>query len=265
MGVVSSSFLLLLFLGEITGLYRKLADALRELTISNLRLEQRVAERTQDLRNALTTKDKTLAERDVLLREVYHRVKNNLQVIDTLVMLQASLLPDEWAEKVLQLRPRVKALGLVHQQLMESKDLATFSAMGFLDDLCRSLATAFAASDCGITLRVEAEPVPVDLDVAIPLGLLVTEMVSNAFKHAFPDHQGGEIVVCFSCQPPRMARLVVADTGCGISEMVPDGTVGSQIIEALVTQIEGEKLVRVMNGTSVEITFPYPRGSLNDG
>ena len=62
-----------------------------------------------------------------------------------------------------------------------------------------------------------------------------------------------------------MARLVVTDTGCGISEMVPDGTVGSQIIEALVTQIEGEKLVKVLNGTSVEITFPYSRGSLNDG
>jgi two-component sensor histidine kinase len=270
-GMISASFLLLLLLGEITSLYRRLGHALRSLTVVNRTLEQRVAKRTQELevanrnlRNALETTDNALREKNLLLREVYHRVKNNLQVVDSLLLLQASRLPDTAGEALMDLRPRVNALGLVHQQLMQSADLATFSITAFLDDLCRSLGVSFGVEDRGIILRMDAEPVPVDLDLAIPLGLLITELVSNAIKHAFPSGQGGEILVRFQLSSPGRARITVADTGRGMPENIPDNTMGRQIIEALLLQMEAEMQVINSNGTTVDVSLPFGEGYNDD-
>jgi two-component sensor histidine kinase len=185
-------------------------------------------------------------------------------VVDSLLLLQASRLPDTAGEALMDLRPRVNALGLVHQQLMQSADLATFSITAFLDDLCRSLGVSFGVEDRGIILRMDAEPVPVDLDLAIPLGLLITELVSNAIKHAFPSGQGGEILVRFQLSSPGRARITVADTGRGMPENIPDNTMGRQIIEALLLQMEAEMQVINSNGTTVDVSLPFGEGYNDD-
>jgi two-component sensor histidine kinase len=229
---------------------------------ANLELERRVAERTADLtaaNEALTqvVADRTaaLAQRDLLLKEVYHRVKNNLQIIDSLVVVQASRSDDpKMTQALLGLRSRIYALGLVHQQLMGSGNLRTFDIAPFLRELSANLLHGIGSD--GVSLSVEAETLDVGLDFAIPLSLLATELVTNSLKHAFPDGTG-QISVILRSGADGAVVLIVADNGRGSSDnnaanhtMVG---IGLTIIEELVAQIEGTMNVRHDNGTRTEI------------
>ena len=206
----------------------------------------------------------SLKEKETLLREVYHRVKNNLQIVDSLVSMQASRLNDPQAKDALaDLRRRVHALGLVHQQLMQSKDLATFDVRPFLDELCANLAVSSGADERGIRVAVEAEPLRADLDFAVPLGLLVTELVTNALKHGFPNGQAGGVLVSLLTEPSDTVILAVADDGTA-GERNPvqtSGGVGLRIAKALVMQLEGRMDVVQDNGTRVMVTMPRPEAA----
>ncbi len=212
-----------------------------------------------DLKRAIAEKDTLIHERNLLLREVYHRVKNNLQVVDSLLSFQASRLRDAEARSALdELRGRVHALGLVHQQLMQSRDLATFDIRPFLEELCANLATFTGAGDRGITVSVEADTMLTDLDFAIPIGLLVTEFVAGALKHGFTGQNTGHVAVALRLPDPDQVVLTVRDDdrdGAPRSPMTP-GTVGWRITRALVTQLEGEIAIDRRNGTEVTIVVP---------
>lgn len=201
-------------------------------------LERRVEERTASLAAANADLERTVAHRDLLLREVYHRVKNNMQQVDALIALQSRDLRHEEARRALHdMRLRVNALGTVHQQLLQSSDLRTFSLRGFLEDLCAAIAFSVGARPRGITLRVEADPMPVDFDLAIPLGLLVNEWVSNAFRHAFPDGRAGTITVTARRAAGRLT-LRVSDDGVGCTpEKLSGRSTGTRIVEALARQL----------------------------
>jgi two-component sensor histidine kinase len=241
------------------------AALLRESEIrarqSNIELEARVAERTAELVQANTRLTQALAQRDLLLREVYHRVKNNLQTVDGLIVMQARQVSDPEAKSgLLGLRGRIFALGLVHQQLMGSKDLQTFDFAPFLQQLSENIVGGGAGDE--ITLSVNAVPLNVDLDFAIPLGLLVTELVTNSLKHAFPDGKGA-IDVFLERGDDATVALVVADNGGGKAKA--DGSVdaarpalGTSIISGLVAQLKGTMVVRHENGTRSEIRVPAP-------
>jgi two-component sensor histidine kinase len=179
-------------------------------------LERRVEERTAELARVVEEQKATLAQRDLLLREVYHRVKNNLQMVDGLLVMQSRQITDPDARKALRgLRDRIFALGLVHQQLMSSSDLKTFDIAPFLSELSSNIVDGGAGGE--VALSVEAIPLDVGLDFAIPLGLLVNELVTNSLKHAFPDG-GGEIEVNLSRADGGELLLVVADNGKGYDE-----------------------------------------------
>ena len=144
-----------------------------KLLAANQKLEQVVEERTA-----------ALDQRDILLREVYHRVKNNLQVIDSLLMMHATKLDNPQAASTLtNLRSRIYALGLVHHQLMGSSDLKTFDVAPFLRQLLDNILNVHMGT--AVRLEIDAVPLKVDLDFAIPLGMIVTELVTNSLKHAF--------------------------------------------------------------------------------
>jgi len=232
-----------------------LRDSEAQVRLSNLDLEKRVAERTAELTAANAQLIETLAQRDLLLREVYHRVKNNLQIIDSIVMLQARRLSDPQAKASLQsLRSRLLALGLVHQQLMSSQNLKTFDVSPFLKELSSNIIEASAGHE--INLAVRAIPLDVGIDFGIPLGLLVTELVTNSLKHAFPAGKGN-IEVVLDRRPDGSIALVVSDDGVGTAEPPPEKQgLGTGIISGLVAQLKAIMTVQIANGTRSEISFP---------
>jgi two-component sensor histidine kinase len=199
----------------------------------------------------------SLAQRDILLREVYHRVKNNMQMVDSLIVLQSHKFSDEQVKlSFFALRDRFYALGLVHHQLMASSDLRTFDIAPFISQLASHLVEETASSN--IKIDVKSDAMSVGLDFAIPLGLLVTELMTNSIKHAFQD-RAGRIEVNFAIDQTGKPVLTVADDGLGQNHHDPSarkvGSVGSTIIEALVSQLRGEMTVEGSRGTSTRIAF----------
>jgi two-component sensor histidine kinase len=240
--VISSALLFLFFL-------REFAQQQRQLVAARDELEQRVAERTIELARLDT-------QRELLLREVYHRVKNNLQVVDSLIALESLRITDPAARAAFaDLRNRVIALGLVHQQLMLSDNLETFSLATFLHDLAENVAASFSCAERGITVSVAVEPVVVNLDFAIPVGLLTTELLSNAIKRTGTT----SVTVHFDSLPDGEGCLVVEDDGTADIVAATDVTkrpgTGGRIILGLVGQLDGRMLIVEQPGTRVEISM----------
>lgn len=210
----------------------------------------------QDLELMLDERTRALTQRDLLLREVYHRVKNNLQIVDSMLVMQRRRLTDPDARLALNsLRGRIYALGLVHHQLMGSHDLETFDVAPFLQELSKNVVQSGLVGD--IDLSVRAEPLAVGLDLAIPLGLIVTELVTNAMKHAFPEGAGRIEVLLRRIEDGRI-ELVVADNGAGydpelalIDRAKP--SLGFTIVEGLVKQLGATITVTHEHGVRCEI------------
>jgi PAS domain S-box-containing protein len=224
------------------------------------RAEAELLSAKRDLERVVDERTAALRQRDLLLREVYHRVKNNLQIVDGLLTMQARQLEDPEAKRALMgLRGRIYALGLVHQQLMGSADLKTFDVAPFLRELSKNIVEGGAGG--GVTLSVEACPLRVGLDFAVPLGLLVTELVTNSLRHAFP---GGAGTVSVLLQPGAEGEvvLVVSDDGQPRMQSRAAGLLrsglGLRIIEGLVAQLGGRMAVRHEGGTSTEIRTAMP-------
>ncbi len=217
-------------------------------------------EAKQELEKVVEERTNALNQRDLLLREVYHRVKNNLQLVDSLMMMQGRKIDDPRAkEALLSLRGRIFALGLVHQQLMGSADLKTFDVVPFLDDLSKNILEGGGTS--GVNISVDACRLDVGLDFAVPLGLLVTELVTNSLKHAFPHGKGTISVVLRNDVDGRLV-LVVSDDGVGPSESFAFGKtgpgLGTRIITNLVGQLDGTMVTRTENGMTTEIRLALP-------
>lgn len=253
--VVLAGLALLLGHQGLRGVRRQRAMA-QAMLDSRDALEERVRERTAELAASNADLSAAVAQKNLLLREVYHRVKNNLQQVDALIAMQKRRAPAEAHGPLEDTRRRISALGLVHQQLLESVDHATFNLDGFIGDLCRSIGFAMDARRRGIVLRVEADPFPIDLDLAIPLGLLANELISNAFKHAFPDGRTGTIVVEARATAKGL-RLEVRDDGVGYDPAVTGApSVGRQIIGALTAQLRGRMSVESGVGTIIRLDVP---------
>ena len=240
--VVSATLLLIFFL-------RQFARQQGALVQARESLEQRVAERTADL-------TRTIHERDLLLREVHHRVKNNLQVVDSLMNMETTRLDDEKAKEAFErLRRRIFTLGLAHQQLVSSDDLRAFSAAPFLQDLLANLSASLTAGETGITFDVTAEPLPVNLDTAIPLGLIITELVSEASRAP----QVRTVSVDFRQAGLGTALLAVVNDAAepATPDAQPPG-IGSRLVAGLTRQLGGSMNILSGRGTRVEILIPSP-------
>jgi two-component sensor histidine kinase len=204
---------------------------------------------------ALEERTAALQQRDLLLREVYHRVKNNLQIVDSLLVMQSRAIFDADARgALLGLRGRIYALGLVHHQLMDSADLKTFDIAPFLSELSQNIVDG--GPEMNIHLSVEAISLKVGLDFAIPLGLLVTELVTNSLKHAFPDGTG-TIKVTLDLDDGGALLLIVQDDGQGMrSDETRSKGLGLTIINGLIDQLQGRMSMRTDGGTRTEIHLP---------
>jgi PAS domain S-box-containing protein len=196
----------------------------------------------------------SLAEKDVLLKEVHHRVKNNLQVIASLLSLQRIACRDAKARQLLRdSQDRVRAMATVHETLYQSPDLARVSAADYLRRLTEHLFHSSAGMAGRVTLSVKADPVPLSPEAVIPCGLLLNELVSNSLKHAFPDGRRGEIRIRLAEGPDRGFILVVQDDGVGLPETVDparSASLGLQLVGQLTAQMGGTVSVDRAGGTT---------------
>jgi len=201
-----------------------------------------------------------LAEKDVLLGEIHHRVKNNLQIVCSLLDLQSGRIGDpRVAEMLRDSQNRVKSMALIHQTLYQSNDFAQIDFASFLQSLGTSLMSSYGLEPGRIDLRIEADGPGLPLNAAIPCGLIVNELIANALKHAFPDRRRGVISIGFDGVGDDRARLTVADDGIGIPESTDFAkaeTLGLQLVHILSDQLQGELDVRRAGPTRFSLTFP---------
>lgn len=206
----------------------------------------------ESLRSALLAKE-------TLLSEIHHRVKNNLQIIDSLIGMQMDQVAGEQARSALMdSQNRVKAISLVHQILYQSRDFGRIDASEFIASLTHNLVQSYGVDGACIDLQLDLDPLFLSMDRSLPLGLIVNELVSNALKHAFPDNRTGTLTIALKLIDDSSAILSVTDTGVGLppGKGVGDGeTLGLQLMEALALQIEAQLEVTARNPTRFELTF----------
>ncbi len=208
----------------------------------------------------------SLREKEVLLKEIHHRVKNNLQVISSLLDLQSAYIEDVAMQAMFQdSRSRVRSMALVHEQLYGSLDLARIDLEGYLRDLVGYLRRAYNEQAGGIQLHIEVEEsLLLDVETAVPLGLIVNELVSNALKHAFPDGRSGAVHIQVSLVEEEQVCLTVQDDGIGFPEEIDihsSPSLGLTIITALVDQLQGQLDLHGQDGTCFKFNFPFTTGS----
>jgi PAS domain S-box-containing protein len=207
----------------------------------------------------------SLAEKEMLLKEIHHRVKNNLQLVYSLLSLETRRMKDPQALRgLVDCRDRVRAMALAHEKLYRSHDLSRIDFLVYLRDLAGSLGKTYGAAGRGIELVVEADPLHLDIDTAIPCGLIACELISNAFKHAFPqDRPGGRIRVSFRREGPGRLALVVGDDGVGLPrglDVERTDSLGLHLIQNLVKQLEGTVELASRPGAEFRITFRFSEG-----
>ncbi|MEA5115302.1 MAG: PAS domain S-box protein [Geobacteraceae bacterium] len=201
----------------------------------------------------------SLAEKEVLLKEVHHRVKNNLQIISSLLDLQSDHMPDEQSRAFIsESQNRIRSMALIHQKLYQSHSLAFVDFREYIDELATSLFTTYAKEHHLIQLNLDVGEVTLGMDEAIPCGLIVNELVSNSLKHAFPDGRKGEIRIQCHSGEDGWITLTVTDTGVGL----PHGldfrnteSLGLQLVAMLVRQLKGEVSMEQSEGTTFRIRF----------
>ena len=200
----------------------------------------------------------SLAEKEILLKEVHHRVKNNMQVITSILNLQSAYINDEGALQMLkESQDRIKSMSLIHESLYQSNILSQVNISEYVTNICKNLYHSYLRPEGGIQLDFDMDEVHLNLDTSIPCGLILNELMSNAMKYAFTGLDEGKITVGLRRKEERFV-LSVEDNGVGL----PDGFVieesdslGLQLVSTLVTQIGGELVIHSKEPTKFTIDF----------
>jgi len=233
------------------------------LTAEALRLTIEKATTRRDLiRSLKAERDRLaglLAEKEVLLREVHHRVKNNLAVIASLLSLQASTYGNEQVAEALRAsQHRVESMALIHEQLYATADLGHVDLAKHVTLLVAGLFHAYGVEPARVSWRVEMESLELGLDQAIPAGLILGELISNALKHGFPESRSGAMVIA-GVRRGSLIELTVSDDGIGVSSEVDFSrpkSLGLQIVKILARQLKGSFDVTDRKPAAFKISFP---------
>ena len=217
---------------------------------------------TRDVSERRATEERvraSLREKEVLLKEIHHRVKNNLQIVSALLDLQSGHTADPRALEMFQeSRGRVKSMALIHERLYRSTDLARVNFAEYVRHLADDLYRTYRVSDDEIALEVEVDVPPLPIDIAIPCGLLLNELMSNCLKHAFRDATAGLIRVSLTADPDGTNVLVVADDGAGFpadTDFRNTTSFGLQLVTTLVEQLDGTVTLTGGPGATFTVRF----------
>lgn len=230
---------------------RKTAELRREL------FERQMAEK--ELLASQQKLQQSLAEKESLLREIHHRVKNNLQVVSSMLYLQEEYMQDAKGVEILrESQNRVKSMALIHEQLYGTADLAQIDFGRYVKGLTANLFDAYGIDPTHIRLNVRADDIALGVDMAVPCGLIVNELVSNALKHAFLPDVGGTIDVVIGSLDDGRMQFVVADDGIGLDASPADAekkSLGLRLVDTLTAQLDGSLSVQSEHGTRFSITL----------
>ena len=200
----------------------------------------------------------SLKEKEVLLKEIHHRVKNNLQVISSILNLQSSFVKDEKTLEILdESRNRIRSMAIIHENLYRTTNFSSIDFTSYLQNLCTNLISSYHVYSGIVEFKDEMEKIDLVLDQAIPCGLLVNELITNSIKYAFPSKQEGQITVGLE-EKDETIYLRIEDNGIGLPkdfDMMKTDTLGLQLVSTLVEQLDGEITVRNHQGTKYLITF----------
>jgi len=251
-------FIALLALVLIATVYWIIKWRTKQLAAEKNKLEQTVNERTGQLRQSLSEQAELLSEKDVLMKEIHHRVKNNLQVISGLLELQSKTVNDDAAKDALmEGRNRVRSIALIHQNLYQFENLSSIELKRFVNDLCRQVESVYKKQS-RITMNINVPVLYLDIDSAVPLGLIMNELLSNSFKYAFNGTAPGEIDIEIRVVEEGKYELIYSDNGPGLPadfELTNTATLGLQLIHDLSRQIGGQVKYEYKNSASFIINF----------
>lgn len=228
---------------------KKNGEAYAILAIANDITERKLAE--DQLRESLS-------EKEMLLKEIYHRVKNNLMVISSLLNIQSRYIKDKQALDIFkESQNRANSMALIHERLYRSTDLKRIDIADYIRTLSTELFHTYVTDPSKIELKMDLEDIMIDINTSIPLGLIINELVTNAMKHAFPGDMNGEINISFHKDGENLT-LRVADNGVGFPEDLDyqnTSSLGLQLVNNLSDQIDAEVKMTSQDGTAFQITF----------
>lgn len=243
--------------------YRKNQKINQELDLRNQKIQsvnalvekqKQIAERNNDILQKL------LNEKEVLFKEIHHRVKNNLQIISSLLNLQSNTVSDETTVEVLkQSQSRINTMAILHNKLYQTKDFTNVSIEEYLKLMLHSISGSFGSEKCKIEFVIEADSdIELNIDMAIPFGLILNELTTNSFKHAFEGKSTGKIHILFTKIENRTFQFIYKDDGVGLPENYNENlsqSLGLELIEMLVQQLNGSIKIENDNGARFKIEF----------
>lgn len=244
------------FIGYSNELENEVRRRTAELEASNAALNREIDERRQ----AEERLKVSLREKEVLLRELYHRTKNNMQVICSMLGIQASYTDDPGVrDKFEEMEHKIQAMSLVHQKLYQSGDLSRIDLREYIRDLTSLLMKSYRISSNKIALTLDMEDLSVLIDTAIPCGLVLNELISNTLKHAFPGNREGEIRVSLKRDMENTIELHVSDNGVGVApgfDFRQSAAMGLRTVTAIVEhQLQGNVMFETGNGVACRVRF----------
>lgn len=238
----------------------KLLASQAAISLENAKLYDDIEQRVVQLQEAEGRIKTSLKEKEVLLREIHHRVKNNMQIISSLLNLQSTQISNkEYLATLEDSQSRIKAMSLIHEKLYRSEDLSSINFSDYISDLTRSIFRTYGSSAGGVDLKIEADDILLGIDTAIPCGLIINELVSNAIKHAFPEGRKGEVKIALKKTTAGEIEMRVIDNGAGIPADIDFNTtesLGLRLVNALSKeQLQGNIELNENGGTEFRIRF----------
>jgi two-component sensor histidine kinase/ABC-type uncharacterized transport system substrate-binding protein len=203
----------------------------------------------------------SLKEKEILLKEIHHRVKNNMAIVSSLLQLQSQYVRDEKLNRIFkESRNRIASMALVHEKLYQSKDFIDINLKEYIQTLVDNLFSSYQTSKDAVRLKTDIDNIQLDIDKLIPCGLILNELITNSLKHAFQGRVDGEIRINFKSTGSDKVTFSVSDNGCGLPEDLDFSnpkTLGLNLVTSLTRQLKGDLRYDGKEGMSVEITFDY--------
>jgi two-component sensor histidine kinase len=228
---------------------KNMAEGLNEKLMSEIEERLKAEQKTKA----------SLAEKEVLLKEIHHRVKNNLQIMSSLLRLQSRTLKDKAIlDKLVDAESRVRSMALVHERLYRSESLADLDVSEYVDGLVSHLMGSYAADNTRIKVDTEIDSVSFGIETAIPFGFILTELFCNCLKHAFPEGREGRVKIHLQSTSEEDFVLLVADNGVGIKEQFESGdpkSLGLHLVDILARQLGGRFELARDCGTEIKVRF----------